>query len=710
MKDIILATNNFDPIMKIGYGGFGSVYKGELSSLSGRSMVAFKRLDRRLGQGNIEFWKEITMLSKYKHENLVSLKHFCIEDGEMILVYEYAARASLDRYLEDPSLTWIQRLKICVEVARALQYLHDPILGTQHRLLHRDVKSSNILLDENWTAKVSDFGLSKVGPANQPQTYIFTHPVGTPGYGDPLYFEDGFLTKESDIYSFGVVLFEVLCGRLCCEYHNGQLTCILVPKWKKCYEEKRLDEIILLDLKEQMGHRSLTAFLDIAYRCVKKAREERPKMAEILKELEYAHEQQEIYENRKNRVHLLGLIPTSYGTDGKNQLFMLLKKGMFVDNGKTGSYIEIKVFGKYGVFSNQIWGVGGGYGGGDGDGGGGFGDGGGGGGVGGVCGGGDGGCGGGGVNGGFRDGGGGCGGGGGVGGGFGDGGGGCGGGGGVGGGFGDGGGGGCGGGDGGCGGSDGGGVNGGFGDGGGGCGGGDGGCGGGDGRRRESPEKKMTGMKLSHWLTINKDGETCEIISATKCVHPYAPLFAKPSRFSNAINLITKGIGFILKVNTQFLTPNVTYAINLVFGFNQSNRTDLSCLYIMDDQSYYAKTSNATVREDGWLVTSLYEFTSEQKNHRFKIWIVCLGDLNVTQECFIESIEFRPMRNLICNFDGSMVDGAGGDEETLPLEMKRRRTLARRWRLTAAVMKRCRRWNEETPSVRCRDEEMCRWR
>ncbi|KAI3703528.1 hypothetical protein L1987_73669 [Smallanthus sonchifolius] len=295
MKDIISATNNFDPTKVIGHGGFGKVYKGELCSPKGQVTFAFKHLDRRLGQGNIEFWKEVMMLSEYKHENLISLKHFCIEGDEMILVYEYASRGSLDRYLSDAStLTWTQRLKICVGVARGLHFLHDP-KKRQQRVLHRDIKSANILLDEKWSAKVSDFGLSKFGPANQAHTYVVSHGVGTPGYCDPLYWELGILSKESDVYSFGVVLFEILCGRLCYEYRNCELTKILVPKWRRCYNEKSLDEIILPGLKEQMDPGSLKSFSAIAYQCVKKAREQRPRMAKIVKELELSLKQQEIF-------------------------------------------------------------------------------------------------------------------------------------------------------------------------------------------------------------------------------------------------------------------------------------------------------------------------------------------------------------------------------------------------------------------------------
>ncbi|KAL8259882.1 hypothetical protein R6Q59_027835 [Mikania micrantha] len=293
MKDIISATNNFDPAKVIGGGGFGKVYKGELSSSNEQITVAFKHLDRRLGQGSIEFWKEVMMLSSYKHENLISLKHFCIESDEMILVYEYASRGTLN---------WIQRLKICIGAARGLSFLHDP-KDTQHRVLHRDIKSSNILLDENWTAKVSDFGLSKLGPANQPHSYLISYAVGTPGYCDPLYWELGFLSKESDVYSFGVVLFEILCGRLCYECCNHELTKILVPKWRQCYDEKRLDEVILPGLKDQMDPGSLKSFSAIAYHCVKKAREERPTMAEIVKELELSLKLQEIFESRTSLMH-----------------------------------------------------------------------------------------------------------------------------------------------------------------------------------------------------------------------------------------------------------------------------------------------------------------------------------------------------------------------------------------------------------------------
>ncbi|PWA36234.1 Protein kinase, ATP binding site-containing protein [Artemisia annua] len=158
LESIKLATNNFADANCIGKGGFGEVYKGELVHSKGHTVVALKRLNRKFGQGDPEFWKEIIMLSLYKHDNIVSLLGFCDESGEQILVYEYASRRSLDFSF-----------------------------GTHQRVLHRDIKSSNILLDENWNARISDMGLSKFGPANQQITFLVSDAVGTFGCCGPEY-------------------------------------------------------------------------------------------------------------------------------------------------------------------------------------------------------------------------------------------------------------------------------------------------------------------------------------------------------------------------------------------------------------------------------------------------------------------------------------------------------------------------------------------
>nr|GEW79136.1 protein kinase-like domain, phloem protein 2-like protein [Tanacetum cinerariifolium] len=172
LEEVKSATDNFTDTKIIGKGGFGNVYEGELSQLSGKTKAAFKRLDRKHEQGDPQFWKEVMMLSRYTHENVISLLGFCDDGGEKILVYEHASNGSLDRHLSSTTLTWSQRIRICHDAAKGLCYLHED-KGNHHRVLHRDIKSSNILLDENWKAKVSDMGLAKVGPTNQ-FTFLMT--------------------------------------------------------------------------------------------------------------------------------------------------------------------------------------------------------------------------------------------------------------------------------------------------------------------------------------------------------------------------------------------------------------------------------------------------------------------------------------------------------------------------------------------------------
>ncbi|XP_076909228.1 putative serine/threonine-protein kinase PBL28 [Bidens hawaiensis] len=285
LEELKKATNSFGSKV-IGTGGFGKVYQGEVLHSKGRSMVAIKRLNR---------FKEIMTLSRYTHKNLISLLGFCDEDDEKILVYEHASNGSLDRHLGSTILTWTQRLKICLDAARGLAYLHDH-KGTQHRILHRD-----ILLDDNWNAKLSDMGLSKIGLANQRHTVLFTNVVGTPGYCDPQYMYTYTLTKESDVYSFGVVLFEVLCGRLCYIYTNGELV-ILVPMWKQSYGHKKIDEIIFKDLMPPLDLASLEIFSDIAFQCLHGSRELRPTMPLVVKKLEIALKFQERHDMKRTNV------------------------------------------------------------------------------------------------------------------------------------------------------------------------------------------------------------------------------------------------------------------------------------------------------------------------------------------------------------------------------------------------------------------------
>ncbi|KAM7485608.1 hypothetical protein LguiA_001617 [Lonicera macranthoides] len=291
--EILSATNHFDDSLVIGRGGFGKVYKGSIDD--GANTVAIKRLNSMSKQGAPEFWTEITMLSKFRHSHLVSLIGYCESYNEMIIVYEYMVHGTIADHLykigeHDNTivpLCWVQRLKICIGAARGLDYLHT---GTsiQHRVIHRDVKSSNILLDENWAAKISDFGLSKIGPANQSYTQVSTQVKGTCGYLDPEYVFTRRITRKSDVYAFGVVLFEVLCGRPAVDLrlHNDQ-RCLAT--WAQyCVKEGIVQRIIDPNLKWEILSDSLSAFVKIADKCLHVCPKERPTMTEVVAELEFA--------------------------------------------------------------------------------------------------------------------------------------------------------------------------------------------------------------------------------------------------------------------------------------------------------------------------------------------------------------------------------------------------------------------------------------
>ncbi|KAL4586752.1 hypothetical protein LXL04_011396 [Taraxacum kok-saghyz] len=348
LSEIKSITGDFDKKNIIGEGGFGKVYGGLISESNSQRqvMAAFKRLDSSCGQGDPEFLKEIMLLSCYTHENLISLLGFCTQDGEKILVYEHASHGSLDVHLSSSSLTWTQRLKICLGAARGLCYLHDPN-ETQQRVIHRDIKSSNILLDNNWNAKVSDMGLAKIGPTNQLHSFLATNVVGTFFYMDPMYMETSILTKESDVYSFGVVLFEVLCGRLCFEYENGRPRS-LVRKWKTSYKEKKLEEIIFHDMKQDMDPRSLETFSEIAYGCLQKSRASRPNMSRVVEELEIAlqFQQSELEEMVKAAVNIEELEMLLSKTILDNQIFRTKEFEKLVEAAGTKEYNISKIFSK----------------------------------------------------------------------------------------------------------------------------------------------------------------------------------------------------------------------------------------------------------------------------------------------------------------------------------------------------------------------------
>ncbi|XP_076940069.1 uncharacterized protein LOC143609094 [Bidens hawaiensis] len=296
LENIKQATQNFHIDNCIGGGGFGEVYKGNLQDGDGPETIVAKRLNTRLGgQGEQEFLSELQILLEYKHENVIGLKGYCDEKGEKIIVFEHALRGSLYRHLEDASLTWVTRLNICIDVASALDFIHGGV-GKQARVIHRDIKAANILLNHDWKAKLADFGLSLISPINQETNYIIDRPCGTRGYLDPLYEKLGFLTIESDVYSFGVVLFEMLCGRSTYKTHKHEGH--YLPDFiNRKFEEGKQDEVVMKQIREQMVPESLSTFQEIARQCLHHEREKRPATKNILWQLKKALEFQVSFKN-----------------------------------------------------------------------------------------------------------------------------------------------------------------------------------------------------------------------------------------------------------------------------------------------------------------------------------------------------------------------------------------------------------------------------
>ncbi|KAL2337030.1 hypothetical protein Fmac_011476 [Flemingia macrophylla] len=275
------ATGDFHPSSKLGGGGYGVVYKGVLRD---GTQVAIKSLSVESKQGTHEFMTEIDMISNIRHPNLVELIGCCVEGSHRILVYEFLENNSLASSLlgsksKYVALDWPKRAAICRGTASGLCFLHEE---AQPNIVHRDIKASNILLDANFNPKIGDFGLAKLFPDNV--THVSTRVAGTVGYLAPEYARLGQLTKKADIYSFGILMLEIISGKSSSIAAFDEDFLVLVEWAWKLKEENRLLELIDSELSEY-NESEVYRFLIVALFCTQSAAQHRPSMKQVLEML-----------------------------------------------------------------------------------------------------------------------------------------------------------------------------------------------------------------------------------------------------------------------------------------------------------------------------------------------------------------------------------------------------------------------------------------
>ncbi|XP_020249927.1 probable LRR receptor-like serine/threonine-protein kinase At1g53440 isoform X2 [Asparagus officinalis] len=283
LKQIKASTNNFDPANKIGEGGFGPVYKGVLPD---GSEIAVKQLSSKSKQGNREFITEIGMISALQHPNLVKLHGCGMEGNQLLLVYEYMENNSLARALFGPEkarlkLDWKTRYKICLGIAKGLAYLHEE---SRLKIVHRDIKATNILLDKDLNAKISDFGLAKLD--EEENTHISTRIAGTIGYMAPEYAMRGYLTDKADVYSFGVVTLEIVSGTSNTGYRPKEDFTYLLDWLYVLQEQGRLLELVDPNLGSNYSNEEAMQMLNVCLLCTNPSPTLRPLMSEVVTILE----------------------------------------------------------------------------------------------------------------------------------------------------------------------------------------------------------------------------------------------------------------------------------------------------------------------------------------------------------------------------------------------------------------------------------------
>ncbi|KAL6282131.1 hypothetical protein ACE6H2_013060 [Prunus campanulata] len=276
---IVAATNNFSDDNKLGEGGFGQVYKGVLSN---GQEVAVKRLSRNSGQGAEEFKNEMVLVAKLQHRNLVRLYGFCLEGEEKILVYEYVSNKSLDYFLFDlekqGQLDWSKRYKIIAGIARGIMYLHE---DSRLRIIHRDLKASNILLDGEMHPKISDFGMARIFGVDQTQANT-SRIVGTYGYMSPEYAMHGQFSVKSDVYSFGVLLLEIISGKKNSYFFQTDAAEDLVSHAWKLWRDGTPLELLDLSMRDSYSRSEVIRCMHIGLLCVQEDPADRPTMKSVV--------------------------------------------------------------------------------------------------------------------------------------------------------------------------------------------------------------------------------------------------------------------------------------------------------------------------------------------------------------------------------------------------------------------------------------------
>jgi len=313
-------THDFSSGYLLGEGGFGTVHKGFVDAGMRPGLeaqpVAVKQLDIAGLQGHREWLAEVIFLGQFRHQHLVKLLGYCCEDEERLLVYEFMPRGSLENHLFkriSATLPWGTRLKVAIGAAKGLAFLH----CAKQPVIYRDFKASNILLDSEFTAKLSDFGLAKMGPEGE-ETHVTTRVMGTHGYAAPEYVQTGHLTMKSDVYSFGVVLLELLTGRRAMEHVRGRTAhaeqTIKLVDWTRPYlaSSRRLRCIMDPKLAGHYSVKGARAVAHLAVQCTSAQPRDRPSMAAVVEALERL-------EGFKDMAVSLGLWPTA-PVAGRNAL------------------------------------------------------------------------------------------------------------------------------------------------------------------------------------------------------------------------------------------------------------------------------------------------------------------------------------------------------------------------------------------------------